>query len=53
MLKIYRVLVTQSLAETMTYRMTTVLTALFGVLFYAIELITGGVYFSFTPTIYG
>ncbi|WP_203637273.1 ABC transporter permease [Levilactobacillus wangkuiensis] len=53
MLKIYRVLVTQSLAETMTYRVTTVLTALFGVLFYAIDLITGGVYFSFTPTIYG
>ncbi|MCH4123133.1 MAG: ABC-2 family transporter protein [Levilactobacillus sp.] len=53
MVKIYRILVSQSLAETLSYRFTAVLTAIFGILFYVIELVTGGVYFSFTPTIYG
>ncbi|WP_125579655.1 ABC transporter permease [Levilactobacillus cerevisiae] len=51
--KIYRVLVSQSLAETLSYRLTASLTAIFGVMFYLIELVTGGVYFSFTTSIYG
>lgn len=53
MFKIYRVLLAQSLSETLTYRLTAALTAIFGVLFYLIELVTGGIYFSFTTTIYG
>lgn len=51
--KIYHVLVSQSLAETLSYRLTAALTASCGILFYLISLVTGGVYFSFTTTIYG
>lgn len=53
MFRIYKTLIAQSLEENMTYRTTTVLTIIFGIAFYAISIVAGGVYFSFAKTIYG
>lgn len=51
--KLYKVLFKQSLKETFMYKTTTVLTVIFGVLFYAIDIVAGVVYFSFSKDIYG
>lgn len=51
--KLYKVLFKQSLKETFMYKTTTILTVVFGVLFYIIDIIAGVVYFSFSKDIYG
>lgn len=53
MFRLYQILFKQSLKETFMYKTTTILTIIFGILFYGIDLITGTVYFSFSNNIYG
>lgn len=53
MVNLYKILFKQSLKETLMYKTTTVLTVIFGILFYIIDLIVGVVYFSFSSNIYG
>ncbi|QMU08247.1 ABC-2 family transporter protein [Levilactobacillus suantsaii] len=53
MIKLYRILLSQSLGESLVYRGTSILTAIFGIMFYLIALVTGTVYFSFSKSIFG
>jgi len=53
MSRLYRTLIKQSFEEALAYRGTTILTIIFGILFYAIAILTGSVYFSFAKDIFG
>lgn len=51
--RLYPTLIKQSLKETMMYKTTTILTVIFGIAFYLIDVLAGGVYFSFAQKIAG
>lgn len=50
-IKLYIKFLSQSVQELLSYRMTAVLVSVFGLLFFATELILGAVYFSYTDTL--
>ena len=52
-LKLIKKLVSHSFQETMIYRQTAIITLIFGLLFFGIELIAGFVYFQYTDNVLG
>lgn len=51
--KLYKIFISHSLQETLIYRSTSAFIVIFGVLFFAIELVSGMIYFEYTDLILG
>ena len=51
--KLYQIFLSHSLQETLIYRSTSIFIVTFGIMFFAIELIAGTVYFEYTDSILG
>ncbi|MDC7280654.1 ABC transporter permease [Butyrivibrio fibrisolvens] len=51
--RLYKVFISQSIQECLVYRSTSIFVALFGIMFFSIEMITGIIYYEYSDTILG